>query len=330
MKRDSAIELYRCMMMFGIVFLHCAALVENPLCWGVAAVEWCVDGFAFVSGYCGIRRFSLMKVFALLLTAAICIVVSNLAENILQGSWRLSLGWGELLLRMQSLWFIHAYILMMVLAPMVNLVVETENGAKFLLPFCSVVVMWGFLSELPVLRKYMFTTNGIGSFGALTLTAVYAIARMYREYGLDVRIKLGWAFGAIPILLILVIMGWHNKDGVMIYGVLGKYASPFSVLMALCVFHVIRRITLPECLGRFVLVIGTSMFPVYIIHGQPLFWGWIQRTGGSLADRYYVMPAILVVALATFLGSIMCDLPRRCLLLISRNLIWRLGRTTIA
>lgn len=309
-ERDAAIELYRCLMMFGIVFIHSAYCSIGAFTWENAIGRWCVDGFVLISGFCAIRSFSIIKVLKLYSTMVALIITTDLIAYYVCSS-PLKLGWKTIFEGIHGAWFVHAYVIVMVLAPIINAAAENDNRRKLLLPFSLLILFWGIIGELPILGKFVWKTSGVQSFSGFTLAAVYAIGRLYRLEQWDKRIKVTWVFVLLPILLSVICIGFHNKDGVWVQGWLGNYASPISVLVAILVFSLFRRIKLSRRIGGFVVLVSGSMFPVYVIHGRPAIWGWMRTTIEYYLGRCPTPLLLLIVSIIVFTISIIFDVPRR-------------------
>ena len=314
--RDSSIELYRCLMMFGIVFIHCAYCSIGSFTWENVIGRWCVDGFVLISGFYGIRHFSFAKIVKLYLTMAfLAFYVSVIA-------WML--GWNrptliELIGIINGYWFVHAYVIVMLLAPIINAAAEREDRKKLLFPFIMLVLLWGLVTELPIIGKVIWKTPGVGSFSGLTMAAVYAVGRICRLDEWDKSIRPVWALCLLPILFAITCIGIRNGEGVWVQGWLGNYASPFSVAIAVLIFILFKRIELPSWLGWVCLFVAASMFPVYIIHGHPACFQWMSETIGQNLSRFPTIGVLLVVSVIVFAGSVILDMPRLVIAVLCRS-----------
>lgn len=318
-ERNCSIELYRCYCMFGIVFLHCAMVVLGTFTWQVNICKFCVDGFAFISGYYGIRAFKAKKVFNLYFVSVCCIL---LAEMAMAGGHISSMSLGRMYHCLEKLWFLHAYVILMILAPLVNLAAESKDCFKILLPFCAIIFVWGTVGELPIIGKLMIHTNGISSFSGLTLAAVYAVGRIYRIRELSQRIKFWWVLLAVPVLAFINCFGLpHSRTGEWVSGWFGNYASPFSVLLAVCGFYLFSRITLAGWIGKTIAFVAASMFPVYVIHQHPLFWNWLLDKASIAKDNGGGMMALVAIAVTMFIGCVLFDFIRRFILYVLKRVM---------
>ena len=258
-RRDSRIEAYRCFLMFGIVALHCAYVTVGSFTWQNNIWKWCVDGFAFISGYCCIRQFSVKKILRLYFQTISCLVLMEVLGVIVSGG---TFSWANGIWRtFYGLWFLHAYVFLMVMAPLVNFAADSEFRLKLLLPFCGMVFLWGMCCELPIIGAVMPKIAGIQSFSGLTLVAAYAVGRLYNIYKLNEKVKPLCIIVGVPVLLCAFCLGVH-RNGEWVSGWLGNYISPLTVAMAACGFYLFKRLKLSKLFERVILFIAPSMISV--------------------------------------------------------------------
>lgn len=316
MKRDSRIELLRIFLMFGIVMLHCAQETIGSSTWERNICKWCVDGFALITGYFGISRFSFKKVSRLYVMAIVCLLMIECARFFHPDESGACFSLREVWHCFCDLWFLHAYVLLMLMAPFVNLAAESRHRFEFLVPFCAVILVWGLLGELPVIGKVMFKTSGVESLSGLTLLVAYAVGRLYRICGWQVKIKPWWVYTVLPVLLFICCFGIHNpKNGDWNSGWFGSYSSPFAVVTAVCFLHIFNRMVVPKSLERLILLVSPSMFPVYVLHLHPVVFERMTQTGRTWTAQFPDLPALLVLASITFVFCIGIDLLRRAVVM---------------
>lgn len=300
MKRNASIELYRILLMYGIVVLHVGGILGPAFCWEKTGLCWCVDGFVFITGWFGVR-FSVRKLALLYGTALVssfmveCLAIAfghGLGANVFAG----------VVLHMKGMWFLHAYAVMLCLSPLVNAVVQARDW-RTLVPFLALVFGWGLATELPIVHRVVPHPAGIGSFTGLTLLGVYAVARMVRLWDLARLVRTRHLLFALPVLFGLCILG---------YGWLGQYASPVAVLMAAVVFLLFLRVRVPSVAAPAIQFLGASMFPVYVVHGHPWVFALIKQGGGILNFLPHAAVCFGLGAVV-FLATLMFDLPRRTL-----------------
>ena len=300
MKRNSSIELYRCLLMFGIVLLHCAGCGEARAPWLGNMLKFCVTGFVFISGYYGIK-FSWSKIGKMYALGAYCAILGAVVQACFGGenhglvyeSW----------LNMRRLWFLHAYAVLMAFAPILNLAFERKGRelALLLFPVVALVFGWSYCYEIGHLRPYVLPTVGLGSHTPLTLIGIYVAARWIHVSGVEERIS-SICFTFIVALLPIAAVG------------LAPYNSIFALILAMLTFLIFKRHV--KC-GEWASRIAPSMLSVYFLHstgaGLAVIHNYVRSSGGWGGQKYL---EISLCAVALFVVCIAIDLIRRSILMI--------------
>ena len=254
MKRDYNIELFRILLMFGICVYHCITQGTSNRAWVANMFQPCVVGFVFISGWYGIR-FSVKKILFLYGVAFWAATVFALYSMALTGSSFWAVFRGVIF----DAWFLHAYVVLMALAPLVNSSVE-EKGWRAAWPLLLVVFGWGFARTLPVVRGYIPTTAGLVYYSGITLAGIYVAARLVRKYDLMQKMSLRVTSGIFFASLIVCSAG------------AGEYNSPAALLLSLSTFRFFLALKVGNGLSRFIALVSPSMFFVYLVHGHQLFY----------------------------------------------------------
>lgn len=169
-----------------------------------------------------------------------------------------------------------------------------------MIPLLVLVWGWGFGLTLPWLDTHLPKTNGLGAYGGMTLTAIYAAARICRKCRIDEWIRTRWLLLALPILCVLTGIGF------------GDYNSPFAFALAGVCFLMISRVTIPALMGKLVLVLSPSMFAVYLIHTNEIGLNAFKPLEEHLiGGGSPVVVAWVGSALAVFVCACLLDFPRR-------------------
>jgi len=311
--RDTRTDLMRLVFMFMICLVHAVGCDDSRWTHWLTNVSFAgVIGFVLISGYYGIR-FSWWKVLKIEGVGLGCAVtVMTVASLLNPTSFSLSHFLNEVIRVFKGYWFIHAYILLMCLAPLVS--DARSSCLQTFLPVILAVYIWSFLAYLPGLQKLFPHTPGLQAFSGITLFAIYLIGRLYRQYDLDRRLKTAWVVpctvlcGVIAACVIPPTNGW--------FGALARYNSPFLLVLAIGIFWQLRRMPkmTSAVLARVLSVLTPSVLSVYLLHcndyGRELL-RWLER---GLAD-YGVggYPMFFVLALFAFVGGFLLDIPRRLL-----------------
>lgn len=290
--RDARIELYRCLMMFGICLLHSVSQGGYGNVYLARALCSCVVGFVVITGWFGIG-FKWMKVVRLLGTAVWCAVVSCLVCGA-PGMWFKTL---------LSYWFVWAYLALMLLSPIVDAAIErVKEGQcsylKLLVPAAFLVFGWGTLAVNHFTIRLTPQTPGLESYSGLTLLGIYVVVRLLRVSGVLAKLSLGGEVAIAVIGFVFVLAG------------VSQYNSPFALMLALGVFLLVIRAK--PIGGKIVNVVSPSMFAVYLYHTGP-FFGVIRTFEQYLVEicGLPVFVTYFVMASSIFCGAIILDLPRR-------------------
>lgn len=332
--RNSAIELYRILLMFGIVILHAAYISKGAgsFHWLNTGLSWCVDGFVFITGYFGCR-FSWQKIVRLYGTAIWCGLVIVLLWFLIAkyGCLRVEVmeeigiaeaaGWTlfdflkAVINHINGSWFLHAYVLMMCMVPFVNLVIDKCTASEFAIlstPFLIATFGWGLATELPILHSYIPKSPGLGSMTSLTLLGCYICGRLYNLF------ENRFSFRVEVLVFVLVVLFFISTLG---YGWFGHYASPFAVITSAVAFNLFKRMSFPPGVSKCLLCLSPSMFAVYILHGYVPCLNYIGLCVSNLCKNIPLDVGLITVATLMFLVCIFLDFIRRSgLFMITRCL----------
>ena len=306
--RNLSIECYRVLLMLGICLLH--SITQGPynkdwFIFGVAGpsklLATCVNGFVFISGWYGIRT-NFQKIAKLYLVALACgLVFAPIA--LCFGLWTPSdllvkiLRWGT------TQWFLSAYVVLMLVAPVINYFVETAPR-KILLPgLCALgaLGLWSFGTDVPFVGRLVPNTPGLGAYSALSLIMTYTLARVCAVHLWDILTQR--RFVILFFASILCVM----------FG-LGRYSSPFSIIVAGGIFVLFERVIwVPNWCGRLATLLAPSMFSVYLLHsdghdGFALITKFEQFLTGGGVNHYL---ACVLTAVVVFACCVLLDVPRR-------------------
>jgi len=315
--RDASVEVYRVLLMFGICLLH--ALDQGGLADDHRGLDNLVHtslvGFVFISGWYGIR-FSWIKVVRLLGVALYCGIALSVIKYCALG-WEGPI-WYHLhrgVLAMLACWFLWAYIGLMFCSPVLEPVVDRLRGTdgwKPLMPFFVLIFVWSYLALVPFARMLVPSDDSFGPRGVLTFMGIYLVARYCSVNRLDERCG-RWACFALPVLAIPVWLGCYHMS------------SPFALAYVFVTFSLFKRIRIPMWLSKICNVMSPSLFSIYLIHANDVWFSWIRQAENlwivQRGMNYYVVS--FVVASAIFVSCFALDIPRRGVLLLFERLARR-------
>lgn len=295
---DPAIEMFRCLLMFGIVLLHCLAML-HCCSWAEGLLLPCVCGFVLISGWFGIK-FKFSKIVRLYGVQLYCCVVYFLIFGVVSKDMFMSA-----LKIMGGCWFIHAYVLMMLLSPLLDLALECivdqsnkrmKKGIEAILPFLFAVFVWGYMMNFGGYKRFFPQTAGLNMYTGLTLLGIYCVGRLVRILHIFDLFSRHQMLVVFCGLLLGIVLGLNK--------IFGFYNSMIAVAFAVIVLWGVVSLNRGP---RLFVVLAPSMLSVYILH----------MSGGDL----YGIPRMVAIAndfgspvVAAFIGFSSCivlDIPRR-------------------
>ena len=301
--RDSRIELYRCLLTWGIVFLHVVGFYAAGAMRLSSAFVWCVPGFVFITGYFG-NKFTWKKVLKIYGVALWCYPVTIAIRNlVVGGSWAPLVFAHDAYEAFLGNWFIHAYVGLMMLAPIIDgalaKVWESKRlrDAAPILPFLIFVFGWSFLSSFNCAQAVVPKAP---SCSVLTLLGTYAVARVFRFCEIEERMNIGHAAALFVAGLGLSLLK------------IGGFNSVVAIMITIGTFVLIRHVRISDRVGKVILWAAPSMFSVFLLHATPwclqLLKGWVNRLVAQGIPLYL---SLVVVTTAVFVIGFLLDLPRR-------------------
>lgn len=323
--RNSSIELLRCILMGFIVFGHCIYYSvyewekEKILLAVLLSIRFHVDGFVAVSGWFGIR-FKWSKVVRLI-GVFVFYSILNLVFN--------PSGFNSASIRsfrVSGGWFGGTYLMLMFIAPFLNLAIERLND----LEISKRRAVWAVFATGMVLNwvpNHFFTglsASGGESHTLLTMVFVYVTMRLVATSQNGNAIRAVVLFAPIAYLLTIVTGAlWAASRG-LIKGYeftfssmkwITDYNSPGVWLMAIWFVTVFAtKIKIACGPGRVVNFLAPSMFGVYLLHDTTSFGHRIfQIPQEWLRDNtsLSIATVITVSAFVVFAAGLLIDLTRR-------------------
>lgn len=325
--RDGNIEVLRLVSMFLICMIHAVGYVDARWCHWIVNVSFVgVLVFVLISGFYGIRFsfFKVLKLEGVAIGCALTVVGTVALSDRLGLSSCLSLieqGWlHEVLMLFKGYWFIHAYVLVMCMAPLVGLLFDeasvSSSGRKRTLyacaPFLAIVYGWSFATMIPVVQNLMPRTEGLAPFSGVVLFAAYLVGRLYRMFDCDNLLKGCWL---LPTALACAFVSslW--------YGLFARYNSPFLLIFAIGIFWAFRHLRVSPRFAAMLSWLTPSVLSVYLLHCNPYGYrllGFLERQIRLCIAWDYVV--FFTLATVAFIGGFILDVPRR---LLAKCIMWR-------
>ena len=322
MGRDISIEVFRVLLMFGVCLCHTIFVGAKNHVFGLQ--EWlyglasgAVDGFVFISGWYGIRL-KWRRVLSLYAIAFFC----ALEMRILMVLWQGGL-WNDILLFYKDVahgyWFLHAYVALMLFAPLLNSCFSSISAVKLcFIPLFVFVFVWGWLAS----RFLLFDVPCISVYGQtghswVTLIGVYATAKVCRFFEIDKKIP-RWVF-VVCVMVLSSLAGFH-------YSILGGYNSVIVLAMVISLFCLFKNMSITSfTVGAICNWVAPSLFAIYLIHPSPLGRDLIKRVGMVRSD--IGMPDVLlslIFGFMVFFVSFLIDQPRLFIVRFLKGCFYRI------
>ncbi len=311
-KRNVGIELFRILMMLGIVMSHICAREGFESLHLHSLMPTGVVGFAMISGYFGIRfaPSKLIRLYALAI--GYCFLIP-----LIGGDYTGWVGYLEAV-RLTWIsppgidattwfWYLHSYAILMCIVPLLD-----EKRMKYALPLLGVVFGWSFLVIYRHGSLFLPRPIGFSAFSFLTLLGIYLATRLARQNG--------W-FEKLPVW---ILCGVVIVSAAIIFVVPGAGAnnSPVALVWIFVLFSLFLRIRSLGKLSAVIYFIAPSMFGIYLIHCVLYFPGIPASNHGLIntflhnlsAARVSLWANYILTMLGVFGLSLAVEIVRRLLL----------------
>ena len=273
-QRQSNIELLRILSMIFVMLIHvtyalsgkCYSQSDSLMC---VIVQWitmiCVDLFVMISGWFGIHftikgivKLLYQTIFLALFAFVICIL-SGYAHFTIGGLWHCTFG------IFSTYWFVWAYILLVILSPVLNSYVEiaTRSQFKFLLLSFYVFALYAYftLKVDPIFSKGFHTMSFIG---------IYLLGRymkLYKPKWTQFSKKIDFVIYicsvAVAVVSVCLLQKYHQET--LIVEKFGNYIAPTTMIGAVFFFLIFTKFSSHN---KFINWCAISCFAAFIIHMQ--------------------------------------------------------------
>ncbi len=271
----------------------------------------CVNTFVLLSGWFGIKwhKTKIMQLifqvlfFSILVFTVMCTFFPKDYLNIASIST-------IFLLNSNDYWFIKSYLLLFLLAPILNTYIKstTKNNLRtFLLLFYCFQTIYGWLS-------ISGATDFGGGYSVVSFIGLYILARYIRLYEKDGWISklciIHFIFIYFCIALLQSIVAFLITHlGIQISGRLFTYTNPLVIIQAIALLMIFAR--MPILHNRLINWIGSSCLAAYLLHANELvlrpYYGKIVK---RLFTNYPLGQAIIyttLFVLFVFIVAIILD-----------------------
>lgn len=314
--REESIEVYRCLLMFGICYLHAmtqCGYIQRGL---DNVMSTCVPGFIMISAWFGIR-FRPSKMIRIVAMAPWAICISNIIMYIHGEEMTLAIFLKRIVTCYRNYWFVWAYVFLMLFSPLVDQLFTFIKGNKertivIFAPIVFCCFAWGWCAHLPILSQIVPMVETSNPLSGMTLFCIYTCFRLLKASG--------WLEKISHAKLVMVLVPSLSLAWFGIY----HHNSIVAFLIAACTFLLFKEMSFAHCVNRIAKLLAPSMFAVYLYHG------FLIESGKSwhvilIEDAHW--PWWLThfsVGILFFSLSVLMDMPRRLLMHVLRPLISRI------
>ncbi|MCM1449438.1 MAG: acyltransferase family protein [Clostridiales bacterium] len=213
----------------------------------------------------------------------------------------------DLLLFTPDLWFIHSYLGLYILSPILNKFIETATKRQFTI---TLVTFYLFQSTYGLFADVQFIGGG---YSAFSFAGLYLIASYIRQfYNTHQHLKKLAVAGLSLFSINSLLYTFCNSQGIYYYTPL-IYSNPFVIAGAvgfLCSFLLLTTKT-----NSNINYIAKGCFAVYILHqspfiGRSIFAPLIVQVN-DYCSLWAKTPAIIATLIAIYLVALVIDIPRR-------------------
>ena len=281
--RDSNIELLRIISIVLVLVTHACYVSLGPPTYSDVSTSFgssltrtlcesfsdvCVNVFILISGWfginCRLKRFIgfIFQIYFINIVVYAIMIVSGLIAPVGLNKW-LNLfigGYG-------IYWFVKAYIILYIFAPILNAFVESCGKRQlkyFLISFYIFQTIHGF---------FMNTGGFLNGYSALSFMGLYLLARYIRLYpnkytqlNKVTDIVLYISFSLLTTACALSLTFWGRRVGTFMF----QNSSPFIILSTVYFFLFFTKLSFSS---NFVNWVSTSSFAAYIVHCSPFVFG---------------------------------------------------------
>lgn len=329
--RRSNFELLRIVSMLLVLLVHYVptrdgvtkdALLNNTLA-TLCTLELhslsivCVNCFVLISGYFGIRlnirSFSNYLYQIVFWSAASVLTATVLGFSVSFGTFLRGIVWG---------WFPWAYLILMILSPIINAFVEkcsVRELGRYLIVFYLLSTIGGYLLGC---RDFLTGMSGLSLMG-LYLIGAYLRRCKFKLFNYSAKVNfaiylvLGIALLWVNVLLLII--GIKSSP----YG----YLNPVVIIMAIYLFLTFAKINIGYL--PFVNGVAASTFSVYLFHCHPAIGSWISNGWTRINETcgpYLSIPVAIASFIAIFVFCGIVDRLRIYTFKIISNSIFNNGK----
>ena len=316
--RQSNFELLRLFAMFLVLVVHSdfwtlgrptiADFSNQPITSLIkvmieSASVVCVNCFILISGWFGIR--ATLKGFCGFIFQCLYFIIGLYIIAIAIGRSSISVnGISECLLLTPNSWFIHSYVILYIISPVLNLFLEKADQKVITGVLIAFFIYQSSIGWLNASSSFM------GGYSALSFCGLYTLAGYTRKY-LNISKLNGGGLYMASIVINTAIYYGITYFGIPVDAI--AYLNPFIILGAIGLLLHFSKIKINS--NRFINWAAASAFAVYLFHTETQIG--VQIFKSSILTIFNNFNGILFIALifltliAYFIIAILLDQPRK-------------------
>lgn len=323
-QRESNIELFRCVLMMMIIYLHLlihgvngefatfnnSEVLPTTLLEALTAI-FCmvaVNCYVIISGYFGINIIKdgkvnylrLIKTYLPILIYSIVIASISYFRGEISNKEYLSFFFPVFT---RKWWFATCYIILCFISPFLNFIIDEYWNKKYLIIILIGISLFTYFFE----GKDFANILGLQSLGFSTICLCYCIGRIIFKYRNNdnkyCNLKSRFYFLSYVITCLLI---WTPV--VVLFKIFGKnywfriatYVCPATLLASIFLF--LAFINLKIKYRKLINIFGTTTFGIYLIHEDPLVRPVLYKTINAVRFKqnfiklfFYLLFAVFVV-----------------------------------
>lgn len=332
--RQSNIELLRIIAIFMVMIAHCnghmaegsipamtanadAVVVCRNIIGSLASI--CVVLFVLISGWFSIKP-NLKRIATLWTQIFFVYLYVFILQTIIQNHGEVN--WKTLVTCFLpftfSIWFVRAYLLLMLFAPALNLFAKDISKRGFQL-FLAIFTIMALLYGCIIPSDSAGFNKGLSP---LSLIYIYMVGRYLRLYVHSTRSKWFWLCGYVVFSMVIFIGRVIHLPWIL------YYINPILVLSAISLFMFFVKLDIGY--NRFINWVASSVFTAFILHTRPPVSKWlIDFNVHQLQTLSYInyLGVIFVVLVGFFIIAVLMDKVRE---FIFRPIIKWIDRVVIS
>lgn len=316
MTRQSNMELLRIVAMFFVLIVHAdflslgeptkETIQSAPLfAFGQYVAESfaivSVNVFILISGWFGIKpnvksfsNFIFQCIFLLLVANALSVMLGApfsgkvLTEDLFFGG---------------GLWFVHSYIGLYVMAPVLNAFLEKATSKQVLTTLACFYVFQTYFGWTG------HTTYIVGGYCPWSFMGLYVLARWLRLYAAKYMKISKWGYFRIYVLtsLLIAVVSFLDTKYKLPVSRMFHYSSPFVVISSATLLMFFSKL---QFNSRWVNRVAASCFAVYLLHCHSVVIDFFTTTVREIIDHYNGIGFIFILSvflLVVYALSILID-----------------------